>query len=346
MVNKDVLRENLIFILSHSSKITYSLYLAYELDLFDHVSKNEPISLEKLSILIKINTRSIQALVSMCSSIGLLENISNRYRLTVLSRCFLEKNSKYYIGDLLSLNLSNKDVTLSYESFRQAILTGSPQVYNGKDLFQTNTKEAKKNEDFTRAMHARSTAAAEFWPLVIDFSEHNIFLDIGGGSGVHAIYAVRKWSNLKAIVYERHDVCEIAQVFIAKENLSTQVSTFVGDMWSDPFPKADIHFYCDIFHDWTLERVEFLLKKSFYFLPEKGKIVIHELLFDDNKEGPLSVSMSNLSMLIWTEGQQLSKNELYNLLRKTGFKNISILNTGFGDWSITVAEKRKEDPRI
>jgi len=337
---KEILKDNLIFHISHSVKMTYSLYMAYELNLFSLILQNEPITLFKICQDTLLCERAAQALVSMCASIGLLDVDGNQcFSLSKEAKNFLDSKSPYFIGDLLNIHLENKDVILSYDAFKQAILTGKPQVYEGKDLFQTNEIERDKTIKFTKAMHAKSQASAEFWPSVVDLSSSSLFLDIGGGSGVHSIAAVKEWPNLKAIVFDKSEVCDIAAEFIEKEKLDSQISLLIGDMWRDAYPDADIHYLCDILHDWSLKQVEFLIEKSFAFLHENGQIVIHELLFNDKKDGPLSVSMSNLSMLMWTDGQQLSKQELSFLMKKAGFSEISISNTGFGDWCIATGKK-------
>ena len=111
-------------------------------------------------------------------------------------------------------------------------------------------------------------------------------------------------------------------------------------MWTDPFPASDIHFYCDIFHDWPLSHCRLLIEKSFKALPHNGRIIINEMFFNENKTGPLSVASYNIMMLLWTQGQQLSKKELMILLKEVGFMDIQVLPTGFGDWTLITGHKR------
>ena len=47
------------------------------------------------------------------------------------------------------------------------------------------------------------------------------------------------------------------------------------------------HFYSNIFHDWPPEKCSFLTRKSFDALPPGGRLVVHEMLYDDDKKGPL-----------------------------------------------------------
>ena len=87
----------------------------------------------------------------------------------------------------------------------------------------------------------------------------------------------------------------------------------------------------------------FLAQKSYESLPENGRVIIHEMLFNDDKSGPFSVAAYNINMLLWTEGQQYSGNEIAQMLDDAGFIEIEVVRTGFGDWSMVIGKKGKEN---
>ena len=74
-------------------------------------------------------------------------------------------------------------------------------------------------------------------------------------------------------------------------------------------------------------------------MPRGGKIIIHEILFDDSITGPYSAAIFNLMMLLLTEGEQLVKKQLHEILSNVGFQNIETIKTGLDDWSITIGVK-------
>jgi ubiquinone/menaquinone biosynthesis C-methylase UbiE len=176
------------------------------------------------------------------------------------------------------------------------------------------------------------------WPKVVDLSGHRLMLDIGGGSGVHAMSAVRRWPALQALVLDLLPVCEVATEYIAREGLQDRVTTHVGNMWKDPFPSADVHFYSWIYHDWPPEKGRFLTEKSFRSLSSGGRIIVHELLLNDEKTGPAAVAAYSLIMLLFTEGQEYSGRELAAMLREAGFVGIEVKPT-FGYFSIVTGHK-------
>lgn len=133
-------------------------------------------------------------------------------------------------------------------------------------------------------------------------------------------------------------VCEVAEKFIANYGLQSRVKVYVSNMWDDSLPVADIHLYADIYHDWPPEKGRFLTQKSFDALESGGRIIIHEMLYNEQKTGPIAVANYNTAMLLWTEGQQYSGLEISTILSEVGFQNIEIKPT-FGYWSIVTACK-------
>ena len=163
-------------------------------------------------------------------------------------------------------------------------------------------------------------------------------LDVGGGSGAHAIGAVSRWAELQAVVFDLPPVCAVAEEFAAKYDLQDRIKTHAGDMWADPFPVADLHFYADILHDWTPEKCRFLIKKSYESLPSGGRLVLHEMLYKDDMSGPLQAAAYSVAMLLWTEGQQYSGQELRAMMTEAGFTDIEI-KPSYGYWSIVTGSK-------
>src|SRR5262249_13292564 len=138
----------------------------------------------------------------------------------------------------------------------------------------------------TGAMHSMSIGPASAWPRACAW-QPEVLLDIGGGSGIHAVSAAQHWPSSRAIVLDLPMICTIAQETIDAHGVSERVGTHAANMWIDTLPPADTHFYGQVFHDWPLTRCALLAKRSFESLPPGGHIVVHEMLFDTAKTGPL-----------------------------------------------------------
>ena len=101
----------------------------------------------------------------------------------------LEGSATYY-GGYFDMMIQNYAM-YSFESLRRAVLTDAPQFYGGDDVFTSQGNRADRVRTYTRAMHGTSMAAALAWPERVDLSGHRLMLDIGGGSGAHAIGAAQ-----------------------------------------------------------------------------------------------------------------------------------------------------------
>jgi hypothetical protein len=320
-----------------SGNIGFGAFLvAYDLKLFPLLAK-KPLTLTQVCELLKIQERPAKALLAMNMSLGLLQVQDDCYTLTAFAESYLLEDSPTYLGDFLDLTVATASV-YSFDNIKKAVLSNSSQIYSGEKLFQTHENQADLARSFTHAIHSRNLAPAQAWPEVLDLSANKLLLDIGGGSGVHSINATLKWSHLQALILDLAPVCEVAQEFVKRYDLDSRIKTQVFDMWTQPFPKADIHFYSDIYHDWPPEQGRFLTEKSFNSLESGGRIIIHEMLYDQQKTNPAAVAAYDIAMLLWTEGQQYWDHELSTMLMDVGFINIEVKPT-FGYWSIVTGCK-------
>jgi hypothetical protein len=313
-----------------------AILVAHDLKLFPLLAE-APRTLSQVCESLKIAPRPAEVLLSMCAAMGLVQLEDGRYRLTQVSEDYLLESSPTYFGGFLDLKIANPSL-YSFETLKEAVLTDSPRIYGGGDMFRTHDDRDSLAHTFTRAMHSTSIGPALAWPEQVDLSNQRLMLDIGGGSGAHAIGATRKWPNLRAIVFERPNVCSVSKEYTGRYGANDKIQTHCADMWTDPFPEADVHFYSMIYHDWPLEKCRFLTRKSFDSIRPGGLILIHEMLYNDEKTGPLSAAAFSVDMLLWTTGRQYSGLEIEEMLSGAGFTDIEVKPT-FGYWSLVIGRK-------
>jgi len=260
------------------------------------------------------------------------------YALPPVAAEYLDERSPISLGGYLDFGVANYKLW-SMESMKAAVLTNSPQV-GGGDLFSTPEAQRAFAKAFTKAMHAHSIGSALEWPDKVDLSKHRVLLDIGGGSGAQTVGVLLRWPNLRGIVLDTPPVTAEAEHYVERYHLGDRIELRAADMWTDPFPRADVHLYGDIFHDWPKDRGAFLARKSFETLPTGGKIILREVLFDDDKRGPVALAAYSVNMLLVTLGGQYSKSEIDSLLFQTGFRDVKIGPPAAGYRSLIVAQKR------
>jgi SAM-dependent methyltransferase len=319
-----------------SMSVAPAVLVAYDLKLFP-LLKQRPRTLTEICASLGIATRPAEALLSLCASAGLIALRDGRFHLTPLAEDYLLEESPTYFGGYLDLKIKNQAL-FTHASLKQAVLSDSPRVYGGQGIFEVHDDREDLAAGFTRAMHSTSMGPALCWPDLIDLSANRLMLDIGGGSGAHTIGAVRRWPKLQAIVFERPNVCPVSGEYIAQYGLNERITTACADMWMDPFPSADLHFYSMIYHDWPPDKCRFLTEKSFSSLEPGGRVIIHEMLYNDDKTGPFPAAAFSISMLLMTTGRQYSGKELLGMLGDAGFTDLEV-KPAFGYWSLVTGCK-------
>lgn len=315
----------------------YAVMVAHNLRLFPLLAAGPRTTLEVCEAL-NIERRPATSLLTTCVAAGLVTAQDGLYQLAPVAEVYLLEGSPYYFGSFLDM-LTVTDEVLSFQALKQAVLTNKSQVYGGDDPFMPREEMMSRVRVFANGMYGHSAGAAFTWPELVDLTDCQTLLDVGGGSGAHSIGAASHWQNLNAVIFDLPPVCEVAMEFITRAGLDRRISTHAGDLWNDRFPDADAHFYADIFHDWPPEKCLFLARKSFDSLSPGGRILIHEMLYDRDKAGPLMTAAYSVAMMLWTEGEQYTGGELAAILAEAGFVEIEV-KPGLGYWSIVIGRKR------
>lgn len=314
-----------------------ALLLAHRLKLFPLLAKNA-CTLPEISDALNIKQRPAEAILTTATALGFLSLQDGRYCLTPVTEAYLLETSPNYFGFFWDMMIDNYQVS-SIAGLEKAVLTDSPQAYGGGDIFKSHEEQIELLRRFTAGMHSISITSALVWPTIIDFSRHRVMLDIGGGSGAHSIGAALRLPTLQqALILDFSQVCEVAEEYIAQYNLQDRVKIYAGNIWQDHWPTADLHFFSNMYHDWLPDKCHFLTAKSFTNLEPGGRIVIHEMLYNDEKTGPFTSAAYSMIMMGWTEGRQYSGQELTSMLNEIGFEDIQI-HKAFGYHSIVTGLK-------
>lgn len=191
---------------------------------------------------------------------------------------------------------------------------------------------------FTRAMDQVGQAPSLAWPELLDLSRHETMLDIGGGSGVHTLAAARRWPHLRAILIDQPAVCEVALANITSQGMEHRIQVLPGDMWRDPYPPADLHFYSWVYYVMPEARRAFLSRKSFDSLPPGGRIILHEMLYQEPEGEPVVTVDPILAQLLVDEGRRY-REALTRSLSEAGFGEIEMIPS-LAPWSILTGRKR------
>ncbi len=311
---------------------------ARKMKLFELLA-GKSLTLDEICAAKHIARRPALAVLAICASLGLIALRDGRYALTELAEDYLLPSSPTYFGWLYDV-WTPLVAVFTPDTLLKAVTTDSPQGPFADPVGAFGEWYAAQAANFIRAMHSVSVGPSLEWPRRVDLESSRMMLDIGGGSAVHSIGAVTIWPNLRATIFDQPAICELAREFADKYGVADRIATHPGNFFEDPFPAADLHFYSQIFHDWPTERCRFLARKSFESLPAGGRVIVHEVLLNDDLTGPFAAAALNVTMLMAAPqgAEQLSGRQISEILEGAGFRQIEV-KPSFGYWSIDTGVK-------
>ncbi len=300
----------------------------------------EALSTEALASKLGIDARALGIHLGLLAATGFVERRGGLWRATALTRRWLHPEGDGYYGRMI-------------HGFRQsnplhALLMTTLKTGDRAEGHRSSIAEWERGEMppvmavmITAFMNAHSVAAAKAMveqPLFVGIKS---LLDVGGGSAIFPITLAKALPDFCATVMDIDVVCKAAQAYIDRAGVADRVTTQTVNMFTQSWPHGhDAHFFSNVFHDWSDSTCRMLAENSFAALPSGGRILLHEMLMDDDHCGPWQVAAFLLLMLLGTKGRQYSLPELADFLEGAGFVGVESVRTGGGYYSLVSARKR------
>jgi predicted O-methyltransferase YrrM len=269
---------------------------------------------------------------------GYIENSGGKFALTKLGREHLVKDSPWFIGPYYA-SLKDRPVC---KDFLEVLRTDKPANWGS---FKSEKDWARAMEEpafadsFTAAMDCRGVYLSQAAAKKLDLSRYQKLLDIAGGSGIYACSLAAHHPHLRAAVYEKAPVHKVAAQAIAGRGWAEKVEVIEGDMFAHDLPAGfDLHLFSNVLHDWDDRTVRALLRKSFAALSPGGMLIIHDVIINADKTGPLPNAAYSALLMHATEGKCYSIAEYQTGLSEAGFGDFDFQETA-ADRSILTARK-------
>jgi hypothetical protein len=320
-----------------------SVTAAEELGILDSLA-DQVASTEELSERLDLNLRALNAVLPMLTALGFLVTRQGHYHVTETTRNFLLKDSPYYWGGILERARINSphhasliDVLTAGTSKGTGNWANTEKPSDGWAAGKIDREQARLIAYF---MHGHSLPAALGAARNGGFSSVSRLLDVGGGSGCYSIALAQAYTNLHCTVMDLPTMCAEAENYINTAGVSDRVDTVAVDMFREQWPTGyDALLFSNIFHDWSFDTCTQLAKNAFDVLPTGGRIYLHEMLLDDSGVAPTTATAFSLLMLLGTEGQQFTFEQLCRLLENAGFSDVKATAT-YAYFSVICGYKR------
>ena len=304
---------------------TFALHAGVSLDLFTTVDNafkgGKGMTVAELAAAAQCEARSLGMLVTALTALGFLNRDGDALALPEHSRQYLSRNSKDYIGFIIS---HHSHIAPAWAKLTEAVKTGSPTLED----HSVYTDDAAVRESFLMGMFNVATHQAEKIAAALDLSGKTRLIDLGGGPGTYAVYFCRANPGLSATIYDRPTTEPIAMNVVRSFGLENRVDFASGDFLAESLPEGyDVAWLSQIMHGDSPEDAARIVAKAGKILKPGGLLIIQDFVLDDDRRGPAHPALFSLNMLVGTRGgQAYTWAELESMLRMAGAVSVSKLD--------------------
>ena len=309
------------------SSCARDLYIAAVswLDLFTTLDE-QPKNLPNLCAAFELEERPTRTMLRLFESWNLLVRSDDEYCVTPQARRYLSRRSDENVVSYIATMKYKSSVREMHEILRE----GQSDTWHVQRTGTTSWDDLMQTDDFanlnTQGMEERGRIFAPSLADLLDCSTDRQLLDIGGGSGVYAAHLLMRFPSLEATILERPPVDELARACLKQRGLlGNRASVVAGDMFVDPFPEsASLHLYSHVLHNWSPEKVQRLLCKSYQYLPDGGRVAVYSCHPDDRNGRPAPAKEAEYSVLLTAsyEGLCYSVSDMEDMFAKAGFADV------------------------
>ena len=297
------------------------LLSAAELNLFT-VLNSTPFSAQELAGRIGADLRALTVLLDALSAMGLIIKQGETYQCTDSASSFLSKGSP---NSVLPMILHAAHLWKRW--------TNLTDVVQGTMVSKDGIKSSRSPEElraFIEAMHVIAAPRAQEIVAAANPGSAKALLDVGGASGTYTIAFLRANPEMKATLFDKPEVIEMARERLSNAGMIGRVTLVPGDFYQDELPSGnDLAFVSAIIHQNSPEQNLNLFNKVFFSLNRGGRILIRDHIMEPDRIHPKDGAIFAVNMLLGTlGGRTYTFEEIKRGLAQADFVRVRLLRKG------------------
>ena len=278
--------------------VSRTVMAAVEMGVFE-VLDPEPagqgLTLEEAGSALGLRTRPARALLDTCVSVGLLQKDGGRYRNSDLGARYLTRRSEHSLRNYV---LDERWCWPAWGRLEEALRADHQLLPEDEEGYH-----AFPEDFFLDFLHGHSRVMGDRLAAAVDLGDARRMMDVGGGSGAVSIALCRAFPDLEAVVVDQPPVAARAEHHIAAAGLAGRVTTWPANMFEDPLPPGcDVAVLANVLHDFSPERAQEIIGRVHDALPSGGRVLILEIVPDDERRGPPLAVVFAVAMVVNTAG--------------------------------------------
>jgi cyclopropane fatty-acyl-phospholipid synthase-like methyltransferase len=189
---------------------------------------------------------------------------------------------------------------------------------------------AVETETFINAMDSlvKARGDTEVVANLLDWGDIEELLDVGSGPATYPIALCRRFSKLRATIFDLPATLNITERFVRGAGMTERIKLIAGDYRDDPVPgRYDAIFLSNIIHGEDPQKNAALIAKLAANLNPNGRIVIKDHILDESRAVPPVGAIFSLLMLLTTDGGRCySFGEIKSWLEGAGLSQVQQIN--------------------
>jgi len=290
---------------------------AAELDLFTLLARQSHTA-DEVAAAIGADLRGITILLDALCALGFMSKTNGIYRTESSAAPLLSADAPASVRPMV---LHMGSVWRNWSKLNDIVLGKSvPDLESG-------ILDKENFEAFIGAMHVIASRAAPDIVTVVKPARARRLLDVGGGSGSYTLAFLDAQPALKATLFDKPEVIEMARARVEAAGMTDRVTLVPGDFYKDELPTGhDLALLSAIIHQNSPAENEALYCKIHRALDAGGRIVIRDHVMSPDHTQPLEGALFAVNMLAGTTGgSTYTFQEIEAGLEAAGFTKIKQL---------------------
>ncbi len=295
---------------------------AAELNIFTFLD-GTPSTAEDLTSQLHADLRGVTILLNALTAMGLLmKQKNNTYKLTADAALILSDKSPRSVLPMIH------HAAHLWESWSD--LTSIVKAPGSAATAAPSARDADELRAFIGAMHVVGMPMAQQIVAAIRPGKARNLIDVGGASGTYTIAFLQAVPKMKATLFDRPAVIEIARERVIDAGMFDRVRLVAGDFYKDKLPGGhDLALLSAIIHQNSPRQNIELFRKVLRALVSGGRIIIRDHVMEPSRTKPKEGAIFAINMLVNTKGgSTYTFEEIKDWLKEAGFTNVRLLKAG------------------